>query len=79
MCMLISLPADISAQDHILEKSEQMLIRMMFDMTAVCTVPGLSGEEDLVDQYHNDKTPEHSNSNHKKWNPTDFDTFGGYK
>ena len=53
-------------------------IRAVFDVTAVCAVPGLGGEEDLADQYHNDKTPEHSNSNHKKWNPTDFDTFGGY-
>ena len=69
MCMLISLPVDILAQDHILEKSEQILIRMMFDVTAVCTVPGLSGEEDLVDQYHNDKNPEHTNSNHKNGIP----------
>ena len=49
-----------------------------FDVTAVCAVRGLSGEEDLADQYHSDKTPEHSNFNHKKWNPTHFDTFGGY-
>ena len=45
--MLIALLADISAQDHILEKSKQMLIRMMFDVTAVCAVPGLSGKKTL--------------------------------